>query len=655
MIFLAACVPEVKQSTNTVDLDVKNDSFKKITSLAAAQKIDSLLIFLRAESPNDRHLAARAFASIMSKNAADSLSLLLTDDVVDVKAMVAYAMGQQYEPNLQRELVNAFRTKDTIDVNNIFNSRILEAVGKTGSKRMLKAISTIKTYRSDDDLLLLGQARGIYRFAMRDIISEEGTEKMLDFLTTKENSDEIKILAANYFSRAKDLDYSNIKFRLIEEFTTADNPYIKMFLAQALGKTKDPEIASYLENQLKLETNSIVKYHIIGSFKHFPYIRMIDRTVELLNNEDPLVSKAASQFLLENGKPEDAFLYRNFITDSLNINSKSTIYKAILKHLPYYYTNSISKIRKVVLDSIQNQENIFIKSNFIEALSMDPTAYKSLIELYDEENEALINTKVVEGLGNILSSEKFTYTFKNRSNRVRTEIIDTFKTLLKTRDIGMTAEIGNALSNPSAALENIIKDTNFLEESRAALPLPMSIEAYNALGKAISYLNGKEFIPKEMISNHTMDWSLLQNMSDTTEIIIKTDNGNISLELYPDLAPVTVSNFLRLVNDNYYDGQLFHRVVPGFVVQTGDERSDSYGSLSYTIPSELGPAYYNDAGYIGMASAGTNTESSQWFITQAPTPHLDGRYTLFGKVKEGQKIVNNINRGDRIVDIIISY
>ncbi len=141
---------------------------------------------------------------------------------------------------------------------------------------------------------------------------------------------------------------------------------------------------------------------------------------------------------------------------------------------------------------------------------------------------------------------------------------------------------------------------------------------------------------------------MYDELPDDVFVEVKTNKGVFSMQLYKDKAPGTVVNFVKLVKDNYYDGKFFHRVVPNFVIQTGCPHGTGWGSLDYTIRSELGPLYYDDAGYIGMASAGKDTECSQWFVTLAPTPHLDGRYTLFGKVTDGMDVVQKIELSDII-------
>jgi cyclophilin family peptidyl-prolyl cis-trans isomerase len=128
-----------------------------------------------------------------------------------------------------------------------------------------------------------------------------------------------------------------------------------------------------------------------------------------------------------------------------------------------------------------------------------------------------------------------------------------------------------------------------------------------------------------------------------------TTRGDFVLELRPDKAPVTVANFLYLVKKQFYHNIYFHRVIPGFVVQAGDPRGDGWGGPGYTIPCEYNDLFF-DRGVVGMATAGKDTGGSQFFITQLPQPHLNGRYTAFGKVVSGMNVIDHLEPYDRILD-----
>ncbi len=136
--------------------------------------------------------------------------------------------------------------------------------------------------------------------------------------------------------------------------------------------------------------------------------------------------------------------------------------------------------------------------------------------------------------------------------------------------------------------------------------------------------------------------------SKTYLITIETNRGTIELELYPEHAPVTVNNFVFLTNEGFYDGVKFHRVIANFMIQCGDPTGTGRGGPGYKFQDETygNPLKHDAGGVLSMANAGPNTNGSQFFITHLPTPHLDGKHTVFGKVTEGMDVVNAIQQGD---------
>ncbi|MCE2515496.1 MAG: HEAT repeat domain-containing protein, partial [Acidobacteria bacterium] len=135
-------------------------------------------------------------------------------------------------------------------------------------------------------------------------------------------------------------------------------------------------------------------------------------------------------------------------------------------------------------------------------------------------------------------------------------------------------------------------------------------------------------------------------------VYIETDRGTIQIELAVLDAPLTADNFMRLARRGFYDGLSFHRVVPNYVVQGGDPRHDSEGGPGYTLRDELNELPYL-RGTVGMALDWRDTGGSQFFITHSPQPHLDGRYTAFGRVVAGMEVVDAMLPGDRIRRILV--
>lgn len=132
------------------------------------------------------------------------------------------------------------------------------------------------------------------------------------------------------------------------------------------------------------------------------------------------------------------------------------------------------------------------------------------------------------------------------------------------------------------------------------------------------------------------------------KIKIETSMGDIYADLYKSEVPKTVENFVTLAKKGFYDGIIFHRVIPNFMIQTGDPTGTGMGGPGYKFKDEFSPKLRHDkAGVLSMANAGPNTNGSQFFITEVPTPYLDDRHSVFGQVTQGMDVVNKIARVPR--------
>ncbi len=151
----------------------------------------------------------------------------------------------------------------------------------------------------------------------------------------------------------------------------------------------------------------------------------------------------------------------------------------------------------------------------------------------------------------------------------------------------------------------------------------------------------------------------------TYSATLKTVKGDIVIQLFASQAPTTVNNFVFLARQGWFDKMTFHRVLPGYIAQTGDPSGTGYGSPGYYFSNEIDPSLKFDApGVVGMANAGPDSNGSQFFITMAATPNLDGKYTIFGKVIQGMDVVqkltprdpskgSNLPPGDEILSVTI--
>lgn len=170
--------------------------------------------------------------------------------------------------------------------------------------------------------------------------------------------------------------------------------------------------------------------------------------------------------------------------------------------------------------------------------------------------------------------------------------------------------------------------------------------------------NDVDSTPSATTLNQTFDPMVNSTPVPNTTVTLKTNKGDIKIELFNSTMPITANNFLKLAKDDFYDGVIFHRVIPDFMIQGGDPDGTGMGGPGYNIPDEFTDNNINDRGTIAMANAGANTGGSQFFINVVKNDYLDSKHPVFGKVIEGMDVVDTIVKvetgsGDRPVEDVV--
>lgn len=651
------CVPPVDEIITTVDIDISSPTYKRLYEHIDSRQVDSILAYTSHPDPAYRYTMATGFASIKSMAAIDSLTLLLDDPVLRVRTAAAYALGQQGSPSVVTPLVEAFKRKDTIDVDNSFNAAILEAIGKTADRNLLNAIATVSTYRNTDTLLLTGQAMSIYRFGLRGLFAGEATQHMVDLLLDDTNPPMPRLYAAKYLSRfGKKLSLEEYSKRLGAFYVKAPSGALRTALAPAVVRLGDPLILeTVLERAADTELDYRERVEILRVLGSYPYIQVVDPVLALLADDNLHVAHAAAGYLSEYGSPSDAALYRNYMKPDMRYSVKAKMYSAILNKIPVYFTNTKSKFKRELLALIDSSEVQTEKIEYYRAYAKDPYSYPELLERLAVEQDPPVRSAITQGLADIVQSDNFIRAYSAGLRYHTKQIVAALNNALATGDAGVVAIVGNALSSDKVDFVPYIKDSlNYYTQVQSSLSMPGHIESYNEMAKVIAKITDRTYQPTPIQSKHPIDWSYLINYGDSAVAVIKTSKGNIKIRLAVADAPVGVANFIGLALDDYFDGKTVHRVVSNFVIQGGCSRGDGYGGLNYTVSSEYSQQYYDGPGYVGMASAGPDTEGTQWFITHSAAPHLDGRYTIIGRVVEGMDAVHKIMPGDITYDVLIT-
>lgn len=301
-----------------------------------------------------------------------------------------------------------------------------------------------------------------------------------------------------------------------------------------------------------------------------------------------------------------------------------------------------SDLGEILRDALKNKD-VFIRATAAELLGDQPMAQENLDALDkaleyalandDKYNDAVLAT--IDALFRLDKGKSLTalvHASGSHDHIVRKKVID----LLKDEAFKSSAAL------PGTKLEQVVMQSQLdLLRHGADVQHLREVTSFAGQGSKLG-----------QILNTDADYRrALSRKNGRVRAILTTQKGTFTIDLLPEDAPLTVDNFIKLARSGYFNGLEVHRVVPNFVMQDGDPRGDGNGGPGWSIRCEMNMVPY-ERGAVGMALSGKDTGGSQWFVTHSPQPHLDGGYTVFGRVNETEmKVVDRIVRGDRIIRV----
>lgn len=546
----------------------------------------------------------------------------------------------------------------------------------------------------------------LYGFSTRRIGSLEAYEKANQLLDSTSYNSKTFIYSLNRNSIKPAIDlFTNL---LVKE--AASNDYAtRMWSLSALGKQQDTSSIEFLLDALANENDWRVKVNIVnalGNYKIDMNSPLLEQTVNVLVDhavKDPSVhvSIVSWQALgkIFGGADTRNPLVRKIQQEILFITTPGKAYDWQIK------AEAIRTYAKIFKDEAKSDlfamfngtDNYDIKSAVVGAFGSfdDPLVYKELREnvsndvmkyneLYPNKDGSMIGSNDLAKMYRAFVSALTELDDKmDKENRNIIRLI--LSEFASSKDAPLT-DICLTNLQDSIYLEYRAETCQIMTFDWQSLALPkdkevmlMYIEAWGNM----KYEGAKEILTANLKSSDydiakassdalkkitgedksdvitapkyrtDFDWAFLEKLEQKKFATLITNQGNIIIELEESIAPFTVQNFVKLSEKGYYNNTIFHRIVPNFVIQGGDPTGTGYGGPGYSIRSEFSPLPFAEY-TVGMASSGKDTEGSQFFITHSPQPHLDGRYTIFGRVIDGFDVVDKIQIGDAIETITFS-
>ncbi|MFH0992167.1 MAG: peptidylprolyl isomerase [bacterium] len=676
-----------------------DDAIKNILKLQDERSPGNgkLVAYLQHTQPVIRFHAAIALGNIQDETTVKTLIPLLRDPDSTVRAAAAFALGQIASPLAQDSLLTQLSIERVAPV----VTKLTEALGKLGDEQALYAIAEMET-KSKPASYRYDAALSLSRFARRDIKNERAVWCCLDLLIDADPA----VRWAALFSLTQMNPYRMLDIELskrVDDLKTLCNDpaaEVRTQLAAMLGATKAEESASILsllrsaeqkKNDWKVQVQLAQAYgnKAVSDGSVLPSLSLF------LNSTNSHVLIAALQSWsrvpvaqLKTWKDTTAFK-RTLLALASTPNKDAVMIRGeAIATLAKLFPSEFLKANF----SANRQLTVLERTKVIEGYSYISSGKSFLILLDATDDSVRVAMTAWDNLRLFLAQSARSRIQKELPNwdEVRGQLYEKALRSLQRGDIAIMGLVANAIGdstvftlfNKPGESENLIQA---LSQGYSRLHVPDDVEPMRFMIMAMGRLKDKRFLPlleKAMqtpnrtistiasvaikavtgaelsskiletafVARQEEEFKELSAIKADQRIVITTNKGIIKIQLLKEDAPFTVLSFIRLVEKKFYDGLLFHRVVPGFVIQGGDPRRDGWGGPGYSIRTEISLQNYQ-RGMVGMASSGKDTEGCQFFITHTAAPRLDGRYTIFGKVIEGMDVVDKIQIGDLITSI----
>lgn len=631
--------------------------------------------YLHSNSPEK---IKAAILSISQSEDTSFVPALLNLDLSKFGNEVCFAIGQLGNCSKSLHFLWSYLESPALDKD---YSTIFYSIGKIGDKNDLQKLVRYYNSFTKSGFPNSGISKAILQFQLRGI-TDPNVKSILEM--------EVEQFPQNP-DRVSDALFVLVRYNGSEKI--ADK------LIEILSDTNNNAISKHSDNlgQNDLLTNKLKEYALMN-FQRLKNFNASEKVLmNLLNGHNELLKIELAKTIVYWDKKEETQNLLPSIFKLINDNNTNVAIQAAvsLRNLDTSFVKSNKEfLRAEIINILKDpgkesslkseiflsgykllgdyEEFLKIISDFnatieckIEFSGLNPNkdeAVKTLIDFYKSE-DLKIKIEALNKLLGFLNDTKFE---NDLGSVLMNALSSNFAPLVSIAADGLDSTfIENNKSKLLSVIEHQINqikdDPDFLEATLSLINLSERIDN-NFLKlilektKSSTLYSVRKFIAQK-IGTIQIGYKETYKFDDIWQFAFKyskakiiTSKGAITIKFNPEAAPVSVGNFCKLANEHFYDGILFHRVVPGFVIQAGDPTSTGWGGPGYDIISEFSDISFN-SGYVGMASAGKDTEGSQFFIMQGSFPHLDGRYTNFAKVLDGMDVVLNITQKDKILSI----
>jgi len=633
-------------------------ALQELAEAQVARDTAALRRGLQSDTPSVQARAAFGLASVPDTAAIPTLTDLLSHGVPAVRTDAAFALAQIPTVEATDALLETLRFERHTEMQRL----LIHALGKTGDDSSLRALLDIGLPPTRDADVALALAR----YGMRGVVDSTGTSWLTTRLTTE--NDWARRNAAYAFGRIEELATDRLgAIRTALDGYALDDP-AAMHLLRALGQAGDStdtrRITDWLNTAPDWRTR-VEAARALASRTNVPPART--PLLDALDDDHPLVARTAAETLAgAEWSPEHTTIVADWLDahpDRWRINAP------LLRGLAHNGRPAL--VLRTVEDWRTNRGPVPYAAALPALAPLDTARADTLLARALQHNDVRVAAGAVDAIvarWEHIRPEEAEATFRRLSAAARRgdpallyraapalsdsafasrgaadSLASVYRSLETPADLeGMTSILGalGTLDAPPAG--SVLRDA--LDHPHHAIR--------QAAAQGLSQLRDTTVTaaPTPLPDTPSLDWEHLRELGPRPQLVLETNRGPVTIELDTEQAPQTVQAITRFAREGRYDGVPFHRVVPNFVVQGGDfARRTGFGGPGFFLRTEITRIGHR-RGTLGMASAGKDTEGSQFFVPHSLQPHLDGGYTSFGRVTDGMDVVDQLRVNDRITN-----
>ena len=628
---LTACATETDPTFSAERLTGRPD-LQRVVEHTLARQGGALLALLTDADDDVRRQAALGLGAVRFAAAADALQgMLLDDPSAPVREAAAFALGQLQNPGLAEGLLAALAGDQPPSVRH----RTIEALGKGGGGVALQGLVALPATPDEEAPVVLA----LGRLALANTASTESFSRLVDGLASPDAA--TRLNASWYFGRmavARPWSSFADRVRTALDGYASDDP-AAIALVTGVSRLGDPNDTPRLLFWLAEATDWRIRHAAAtGLTGRVDDARVKEALFVAIDDPAPHVGVAAATAISTLAAPTES----DFTRMEAWVTRHPEDVHRVFPLLAASTSRGDDRLARRWLSEVP-PENERARAAGAAALVMLPGAPGVTAALEAIEAGGAPARRALEGLLQRWGSD-----------RVDPELVPRIyaglEAALASGDPALavfaTGLLADSVFAALGAADRLREAGEGLDPVGSAVSLTSIRGALEALGAPLGGLP----LPR-VPARHTPDWDALEGWGPSPRLLLETEAGEVTVELMPGAAPLTALTMLELAAEGRLDGSPFHRIVPTFVAQGGDV-SGAYGMGGPGFQIRTEPTLLPfERGVIGMASAGPDTEGSQFFIMHGPAPHLDGQYTSFGRVLEGQDVVERLQEGDRLIRV----